>query len=216
MKPFIIVCCLVFMSVGSAIAGPITDLVYSSFAYYPPGPVGPLPGPLSSGALLTGASLPPGYMGYALSFVPSESFDLFFMDFGLYYLGGTNSAVIELRDDFFGIPGPTVLDSWTTSAVTGGLLGLPVSGHVEAGHRYWVSVLPGAADTVLGWAFNNQGVTGDIRVTQSGSTYPDVCQGCTLPEFDILGTPVPEPSTLLLSFAGVLTVIHRARRRIAG
>jgi hypothetical protein len=154
-------------------------------------------------------------VGYALSFVPSESFEIYFMDLGLYYFGGTNSAVVELRDDFFGTPGLTLLGSWTTSAVTGGLLGLPVSGHVEAGQRYWISVLPGAADTNLGWAFNNQGVTGDFRATHNGSTYPDACQSCTLPEVDVLGNPVPEPSTLLLSIAGLSTLVHRVRRRNA-
>jgi hypothetical protein len=135
------------------------------------------------------------------------------MDFGLYHFGGTNSALVELLDDFFGIPGQTLLGSWATSAVTGGLLGLSVSGHVEAGQRYWISILPGAGDTNLGWAFNNQGVTGDIRATHSGSTYPDLCQACTLPEVDILGNPVPEPCTLLLSIAGFVTLAHKVRRR---
>jgi hypothetical protein len=212
-KPLLIVCCLAFMSARTAVAGPIPFLVYSSFAYYPPGPIGPLPGPDSSGQVITGASLPPGYLGYALSFVPSESFDIYFMDFGLYHVGGTNSAVVELRDDFSGIPGQTLLGSWDTAAVTAGLLGLPVSGHVEAGQRYWITVLPGAGDTNLNWVFNNQGVTGDIRATHSGSTYPDVCHNCTLPAFDILGNPVPEPSTLLLSIAGFVTLLHKARRR---
>ncbi len=213
MKLLLIACGLSFMSAGSAIAGSIPFLVYSSFAYYPPGPVGPLPGAYSSGQVVSGTSLPPGYVGYALSFVPSESFDIFFMDFGLYYLGGTNSAVVGLRDDSSGIPGQTLVGSWDTAAVTGGLLGLPVSGHVDAGQRYWITVQPGAGDTTLDWAFNNQGVTGDIWATHNGSTYPDVCHNCTLPEFDILGNPVPEPSTLLLGIAGFVTLLHKARRR---
>lgn len=166
----------------------------------------------SQGLLITGASLPPGYGGLAVPFVPSGNYEISFMDFALIYFSGTNSALVELTGDASGMPG-AVLGSWTVSGVPNAyaLAGLPVSVSVTAGLQYWVAIQPEASDTVLAWAYNTQGISSEYGATKDGTTYSIATY--TLPAFDILGSPVPEPSTFMLGIAAAALLAGRVWRK---
>jgi hypothetical protein len=145
----------------------------------------------SHGYLVTGSSLPPGYGGLAAPFTPSANYEITLIDLGLLYLGGTNSGVVGLYNDSFGVPG-SLLGSWIVSGVPNPYAEVAVlaSGRVQAGVQYWISVLPSGNDTDLGWAFNSQNITGIYAGTRNGTTYSTDIY--TLPAFDVLGNPVPE------------------------
>jgi len=137
------------------------------------------------------------------------------MDFALIDAGGTNSALVELTADASGMPG-TVLGSWTVSGVTNayGEVGTPVSVSVTAGLQYWVTIQPLESDTLLDWAFNSQGLSGDYGDTRDGTTYSVFAY--TLPAFDVLGSAVPEPSTFMLGLAAAALAAHRLCRKLNG
>jgi hypothetical protein len=161
------------------------------------------------GYVVTGASLPPGYTGLAIAFVPSATYDVTFMDLALFHLGGIDSAVVQLQSDNAGTPG-TVMGSWTVSPgepLPYSLLGIAASGRVTAGQQYWISVQPNGDDTSLGWALNSQGLSGTLAVTHDGTTFL-AAQEQVLPAIDLLGNAVPEPSTVVLCFAAITLLAY--------
>jgi hypothetical protein len=166
------------------------------------------------GFVVTGSALPPGYGGVAVAFVPSGTFDVNSVDLALLHVSGTNSAVVSLHSDRDGVPGST-LGSWTVSAAPYpyGLVGILASGRVTSGQQYWISVQPGVDDTNVGWAFNNWDLAGVGAGTRDGSNY--VTGVVLLPAFDVLGQPVPEPSSSIagLAAAVLLVVKFRGARR---
>jgi hypothetical protein len=136
------------------------------------------------------------------------------MDFALIDAGGTNSGLVELTSDASGMPG-AVLGSWTVSGVPNayGLVGLPVSVSVTAGLQYWVTIQPDGSDTVLDWALNSQGLSGEDGATTDGTTYS--IEDYTLPAFDVQGSAVPEPSTFVLGLAAAALAGLRLCRKIS-
>ena len=76
---------------------------------------------------------------------------------------------------------------------------------LQAGTQYWLIADPGNAATVDAWNFNSIGDTGPHAVSAGGGPFTDGTN--TRGAFEILGTPVPEPSTLALFGLGSLGLV---------
>jgi hypothetical protein len=169
----------------------------------------------SNAETLLGPSVEPaiGYVEIAVPFVPSASYEVTFIDLPLFYEAGINSATVALQADASGVPG-AVLGSWVVSPTpfAHAEVTISASGTVTAGQQYWISVLPNGGDTEMAWAYNNQGITGDFARIQNGTV--SVFHGLPwLPAMDVLGDPVPEPSTFALGLAAAALLVRRAFRR---
>jgi PEP-CTERM motif len=141
---------------------------------------------------------------------------------------GTNSAIIELLTNSGGLPGSTVLGSWTLtnlpafgtvgsiqpSQTISGISGIPLSG----GTQYWLAAFAGASSTFDSWNSNSTGATGtNAFSTNGGTTWIPNGPGARLDAFDVLGTPIatPEPGTLTLLGCGLIGLAVAFRRKSA-
>src|SRR5579864_1069920 len=96
----------------------------------------------------------------AAPFTPSSTSTLQQLDLALGYSSGTSAAVIDLVNDAGGLPGTSVLESWTPAGLTTNcfdcatpLVTLPSTGGVvlNGGTRYWVLAKGAAPDTLDFW-----------------------------------------------------------------
>jgi hypothetical protein len=185
------------------------DIVFNSF-----GP-GDSYDPVTAYAV-SGAT-PPGLFENASAFTPSGNFTLTQIDVGIANDAGTNSVMLSLDSDSGGLP-DGLIESWN-------LTGLPSFGSTSntvqtvtpvspvsliSGTQYWLVASPIASDTVDSWNRNSIGAF-TPRALNTGSGFGS--EGTELaPAFDVLGTPVPEPSYIVL-LATVLGVVGVALRR---
>ena len=134
----------------------------------------------------------------AAPFTPGLSQLLSGISLPLTNLGGTNGAVINLRNsDSSGLPG-AVLESWSVSNlpnyfapnVTVISVASKLNPALQAGQTYWVEVEPLAADTADYWYTNNLGLAfGMANINQAGWTVLVGYAGQTLPAFSVTGIP---------------------------
>jgi len=144
----------------------------------------------------------------ASPFTPSDTFTLTQVDLALLYFTGTNGAIVELVNSVDGLPGTTVIESWTVNNlssffVSPGNLTLGSSSGVtlQGGTQYWLIAMPLADDTLDVWQFEPTGLlTGTVAcagppnpggngcVSESGTTW-QVSNG--LGAFDVIGTSSP-------------------------
>jgi len=142
----------------------------------------------------------------ASPFTPSGNFTLTQVDLALLAFTGTNGAVIELVNSQNGLPGSTVLESWTVTNLTSGNVSLTSPGGVtlQSGIQYWLVAMPSADDTIDVWRDeptglltgtvvcagppNGGGVYGNGCTTVSAATWVPVS---ALTAFDVLGTSSP-------------------------
>lgn len=158
------------------------------------------PGNTYNCCLNWGIGIPPFDTISAMSFTPSSSFDLNQIDLGLTWLGNTNSVIVSLKSDSAGLPGATI-ESWTVSSLPS-----PGSDHalvtvapvspvgLVGGQQYWIAAAPGASDTLAIWNWNVIGATGSYAQSLLGGAF--IGNNGTLGAFDVLGTPVAEPSSI--------------------
>ncbi|QEH35054.1 hypothetical protein OJF2_35990 [Aquisphaera giovannonii] len=157
-----------------------------------------------------------GVLTVAAQFTSAASGELSTIRLALAYLAGTNAFTVSLRADDGGMPGSTVLESFS-------LADLPAYGHpyapesvtsvlhpsLVAGSKYWLEVAAADTSTLGTWNFNTTDASGLVSQTGSGTLTG------TLPAFAVNVTAVPEPSSLALSGAALACVAASALRRRA-
>ncbi len=163
----------------------------------------------ASGVPLTGYTTPSSFVGFldqAFAFTPSASFTFTELDIALTYVSGTNDGVVSLWTDSGGEPG-TTLAGWITGSVPafGGCCTyqsfIPVpSLTLLAGQQYWILAAANGYSNQLMWNLNSLGVTGPqaTSVDQGPYSTSTSVEG----DFQVLGTAVPEPSSVALSVLG--------------
>ena len=176
------------------------------------------------GDTVSGATSVRGSVAEAFEFTPASTEAVTSVDFGIGYASGTNSVTVDLMTDNGGVPG-SVLESYSFAGLgpfgsqDPPLTALSLSNPIlAAGTNYWVVGFPGASDTYAAWNWNDQAVTGPGEFsTDGGSTWSVPTPNVSMGAFEIFGTAVPEPASLVLFGIGIagLAVFGRRRRKLA-
>jgi len=162
------------------------------------------------------------YRWIAAPFTPAGNFDLSQIDLALGFLSGTNGAIINLVNSSGGLPGTSILESWTVTNVppTGPFTLTPVltllsPGGVKLnnGTGYWLVAEGLANDTLDFWWSSPFASTPHVEGSlNQGASWilSDVSSGA----FDVLGTATatPEPSSTALIVTAILG-LELLRRR---
>lgn len=163
----------------------------------------------------------------ASPFTPSANFALTQIDIALGYNAGTRGATVELVNSQAGLPGTTVLESWTTSGVPTLVptpdLNLVSTGGVtlQSGTQYWIVAMGTAGDTLDFWFDEPTGLLqGSVSSLNDGASW-FALSGTNgvrnaLTAFDVLGTPTtptPEPGSLTFLTVGLIGLIAITHRR---
>jgi hypothetical protein len=187
-----------------------------------------LGGGFEGGGVVIGQEPPGGGGGNEVigqSFVPSTTVDFADTILALQNVFGSAPLAVHLESDNSGVPG-TILDtptqvgtiSMSPGEVTFTCTTCPL---IDAGSTYWL-VASSIIGTAYEWNTATAGGLGTFAVNHSGSpTGPWALSNIELPlsAFQVDGTTVPEPGTMLLlstalaGFAGIRRV-HFARAHI--
>ena len=158
-----------------------------------------------SGWCVTGDSAPgcgpPVDRWVASPFTPNGNFTLTQIDLALGAATTDNSAVIELMDSVDGLPGTTVLESWTDMNVPSSVVPGPspvvtldsAGGFtLQSGAQYWLVAKGYTGVSFAYWWGNTQGLFGSYESNDDGvSWYLISSTPGTLTTFDVLGTSSP-------------------------
>jgi len=177
------------------------------------------------------------YQSVAAPFTALMNADVTQLDLAMsYFYGGGNNfpgVTLTLVNDAFGLPGTNVLFTdfrdivpIVTNDIGGtccALLTVNVGPGVSvlAGQTYWLVANPSDSNSTDFWQFNNTGAAGwaiDYKfLPPDGTTIPDpngwIAQSGPRPAFAVIGTPTPEPSTLICLLGGfaLLAVVSLKR-----
>lgn len=131
---------------------------------------------------------------------------------------GINLVNIQLVDDAGGLPGSTVLASFSL-AISGFQTDLSPVGLILNPGTYWLTVGAGAGDTQVRWFVNDTGVTSGTSPTAiyNNGSWINLPGGFTAAAYQITGdslatvSPTPEPGTFLVGLAAVGALALRRR-----
>jgi hypothetical protein len=217
MNPRLLVSLLLLCLVLALSAPSFADTLYNNLE---PGNVASAPGVYCLGT----GSCATSYFIDAIAFTPSETAALADIGIALAYVSGQNSATIQLLSDSGGLPG-SMIESWTVNNLSTFQMGTAIpatfvtSGSnpiLDAGQQYWVAVIagtPGDKANLLYWKAPLPAAFTPFTTSQDGGPYtivPDPYVGDG--GFRVDGTPVPEPSNLLLLGTGMMGLLGSRRR----
>jgi hypothetical protein len=187
------------------------DVIYSDF------------GPSLTFITYAGADISDATNDYSPSveFTPTHDYFLTEVDFvaSIGSSSDVNQVTISLYNDNGGIPGTLVTPDATQEfdgqmgvlGTSSAILSWDPSTEIDliANDSYWIT-LDGPVPGDVSWNFNNQGAAGGL-IYEDGEwqTPGDDALGA----LDILGSPVPEPGTLLTLGAGLSAFFVLRRRR---
>jgi hypothetical protein len=156
----------------------------------------------------------------AAAFTASATGTVSQIDVSVGYLSGTNAVTVNLLNDSGGIPTGKPLESWMLP----NLLPFGSPGKVETlssavptvsvveGKTYWLQLAPADNTTDAFWYLSDSSV-GSFYGTDSNG--PAFVGNQYLPAFQVLGTPVPEPSFLVLIVVGLIALCVVRKRAYA-
>jgi hypothetical protein len=143
----------------------------------------------------------------AAPFTPGTTANLEAIRVAVSFTSGIDDFTVYIAPDIGGAPGPP-LESFTGLRfdTNPGILTLSSLSHplLRAGSPYLVVVTaPDLINSQGGWHVNNQGFNGLLARNFFGN-FAWVQDTAPTPAFDVRGTLVPEPSTFLFTFGGLL------------
>jgi hypothetical protein len=139
------------------------------------------------------------------------------IDLGVWLFSGSGTFTASIWTDVAGKPGAQVAGAFWSLATSNsypnccnlvtvsGISGVTVTG----GQQYFMILQPVSYSdsSTNGWNYNSQGVSGDVQISQNGSTWGDTGTSANYAAFDVLGpATVPEPGSLLLIGAGLVAL----------
>ena len=154
----------------------------------------------------------------AAAFAPEVTATLDTIRVAAFFDSGLNDFTVYIAPDIEGEPG-SPLESFTNLSLGAvpGILTLNSISHplLAADTRYWVVMTaPQLVNSQGEWNLNDQGFGGVLARNFFGSFVWTPDPGPT-PAFDVSGAVVPEPSTFLVTSAGLVTALTCFRRKFA-
>jgi RHS repeat-associated protein len=134
----------------------------------------------------------------AAPFTPTADMTLTEVQMALNYFAGTNAAEVDLVNDVGGLPGTTVLETWSLAGLppssTPAIISFSSVGTVTlyGFTQYWLVAKGGAPDSLLLWWTNSTGLNGGDLSTNSGTSWVSLTglqySRDSLPAFNVAGT----------------------------
>ena len=143
-------------------------------------------------------------------FTISSSSRLTSIDFAAYWFYGNNQLTINLETDASGLPSGTIIESFSYTGISyppPAIYTVYSSIHpiLESSQEYWIVLTAqDLAATGMAWQDNDQGTFGEAANSLYYTNYEWVYHPeAPTPAFDINGTTVPEPCTILFLVPGL-------------
>ena len=168
-----------------------------------------------------GPSEPGGSESLAEAFIPAAEYDLTDVQVKVFQVlgfGGDPYFNVSLFSNASGLPGSLIdaLGTDLTASAGGGIVTASGTALLYAGTEYWVVLTPFDSTTQIAWE-DGTSQSAPVAITASTTALSgwSSSSGTVDPQFQVDGSPVPEPCTFALVCSGVIGVIGLARRRMA-